>query len=695
MQLNKKVLKALRKKDRAVKLEELRGDADLKKISKKELERTVRVLLEEGKVKETAKGFVPVIVEFEIGGVFQSSTRGYGFVKTETGDYFIPPRMASGAMNGDEVIITGLKRKGPGGVPGARVAKVTKRANKTIVGRLNRRYNLSTVVPVNKRLLHEIVVPPSLEGNAGTGDIVVVEIDIWPENRRPPQGHVIRILGKEGTPGVDIETVIHGFGLPDKFSAGAIKESNKLNGSMIDEELAGRRDLRTIFTVTIDGLDAKDFDDAVSLDVDGKGFFNLTVHIADVSHYVKFGGAIDRDAFARGTSVYLPDRVLPMLPERLSNDICSLKPNEDRLAFSVSMRIDQDGEVRGLEIFESIIRSDLRLTYEEVDDYLSSDRFPNGGTEKLIKSLNLLSAVLTKKRVARGGLEFETIEPKIILDEDGWPVEIKIRERTAATQIIEEAMIATNESIARFMWEKDFPMVYRIHERPDPEAIIGITEILKELNYPIGSLEEAHSRTFQALIDYAHDRPEKHLINSLLLRAMRQARYAAALHAHFGLASEHYTHFTSPIRRYPDLVVHRLVKATLQKSVGAGLQGMVDDLTGIAEQCSVRERVAVDAEREAVDIKLCQYMSSEVGKTYNGVVSGVSAFGLFVRVPNSAEGLIHIRQLSDDYYHFDPVRYLLVGERSKRTFRLGQHVKVRLIDVSIPKRELDFILEET
>lgn len=694
MQITRRIVKVLKKtRGRPVTVNELAADSSLKRVRREELKRVLETLAAEGRVKAGKQGYS--LVEFlrVWRGLFQASPHGYGFVVIPEGDIFIPAGKVRGAMHGDEVEARQIRRRGPGGRIAGEIVKIVKRANKRVVGRFEKKFRLATVTPVNKRLPYEILIRPQLGMSASTGDIVVAEIDIWPENRQLPQGHVIEIIGRENEPGVDIETVIHSHELATDFSRKALAEAEKISEEISSTEFDRRRDLRELFTVTIDGLDAKDFDDAVSLDIDQRGFFHLWIHIADVSHYVSFGSPLDEDALYRGTSVYLPDRVLSMLPPKLSNHICSLNPLVDRLAFSVFMKVDPNGEVADFEMAESVINSNYRLTYEEVDGYLASDRFPGEDLERLLKSLNLLSGVLSEKRLARGSLEFETIEPKIVLNERLWPVEIQVRERTPATQIIEEAMILTNETVAEFMWRTQAPMIYRVHERPDPEAVIAVSELLKGLGYPIGSLAEAHPRTFQALIDFAHNRPERLLINSLLLRAMRQARYSELLESHFGLAAEHYTHFTSPIRRYPDLMVHRLVKAKLREELGeARTLRMIDDLGGLAKHCSIREREAEEAEREAVEVKICQYMTGRIGEVYEAVISGVSTFGFFVELPNSAEGLVHIRSLEDDYYRFEAPRYLLKGERTGKTYRLGQHVRVKLINVSIAKRELDFVL---
>ena len=696
MQIGNKVLKVLKNDPKKIfDLDDLLGDSSLGSIKKKDLKRVIRILADEGQLVVIGRGYRYLKVDETLTGRFSSTTRGYGFVITEIGDFFISESKVRGAMNGDEVIVRRVKRPRSARRLAGEIVEITKRAHKVIVGRLEKSHGVISVIPVNKRVSNTVNIPIGSEKGAGTGDIVVVDIDTWPDGRRPLQGHVSQLLGREGEPGVDIETIIYSFGLLTEFSPGQAKELERLEDEISETEIERRTDLRDIFTVTIDGLDAKDFDDAISLEVDEDGMFNFWVHIADVSHYVKSGEVVDRDAFERGTSVYLPGRVIPMLPEKLSNNICSLKPKLDRLTFTVRMKVDKSGEVVEYDFLETVIRSDYRLTYEEVDRFIEADNYPDEILRKLIKQLDLLSCLLSTKRIARGSLEFETIEPKFELNEVGWPIGIGIRQRTAATNIIEEAMILTNETVAGFMGKNEYPMIYRIHDKPEPDALVGIGELLKELGYPIGSLEEAHPRTFQALIDFAHDRPEKILINSLLLRAMQQAVYSSESKGHFGLASGMYTHFTSPIRRYPDLVVHRLLKKSLKGDQFRqyNAEEIGEDLKEIAKESSLKERVAVSAERESVDLKMSQFMSGHIGDVFDGVISGISSFGLFVRISNSAEGLIHVRRLGDDYYHFDPKRYILVGERDKKIFRLGQHLTVKVSNVSIPKREIDLIIE--
>lgn len=624
-------------------------------------------------------------------GIVSCSSRGSGFVSTPLGDIFIPPEFMRGAWHKDEVTVElREKRRGPGKTRCGVITSVKHRAYKSIVGIVEREKHFALVRPANKRLINVVRVPLTALVGAQSGDVAVVEITRYASAREPAQGKVTKVLGNVQQPGVDIDTIVYSHELPTEFSSAALAEAASVAAEKVSVR-PGHQDLRQLYTVTIDGLDAKDFDDAVSLQATEDGHFNLWVHIANVSHYVKVGSPIDKDALLRGTSVYLPDRVIPMLPEELSNDLCSLKPDVDRLAMTVFMRVDAGGDVVEHEIFESVIRSDARLTYEEVDARLADHDFASETLAQLLLTLELLSQVLSKKRISRGSLEFETVEPKIILNEEKWPVEVLIRERTSATQIIEEAMILTNETVARDMMSAGVPMIYRVHDKPDPDAVAAMSTLIRQLGYPIRTLEDAHPRTFQALIDWAHKRPEKLLINSLLLRAMSKAKYAAKWQEHFGLASEHYTHFTSPIRRYPDLIVHRLVKVKAAAAQGSReMPSWTRELPELAEYCSAREREAQGAERESVDAKMAQFMLGRVGEEFDAVISGVTSFGLFVELENSAEGLVLAAKMKDDYYRFEAERYLMRGERTGKVYRLGQSVRVRLVDVSVAKRELDF-----
>jgi ribonuclease R len=569
--------------------------------------------------------------------------------------------------------------------------KVLERAHDAVVGRFERRGALGIVVPTDPRIMHDVFVQGRDAAGAENGDIVVAEIIAYPSRNHAAQGAVTEVLGKEGEPGLEVEVIIREHGLRTSFPEDVQEQAATIDQE-IDSELArGRRDIRDEFTVTIDPVDAKDYDDAISIErVEGNVI--LGVHIADVGHYVEWDSPVDAEARRRGTSVYLVDRVLPMLPEELSNGVCSLKPGEDRLAFTVRMVLGDGGSVDSYELFPSVIRSDRRFDYGSVQRMLDGEeRFPDEESKRLLTEFARVAKVIGQRRVARGGLDFETVEAKVVLAEDGvTPVDVVVRERTQATNMIEEAMILANEVVAGHMARAEAPMVYRIHEDPDADALAQVAVILGEFDYPVKEVRGATPRTFQQIIEFAHERPEKLLINSLLLRALQQARYVDYLGPHFGLASEAYTHFTSPIRRYPDLIVHRLLKAQLTDTLETPpVAFMASELEWLTEHCSIMEREAESAENESTRAKLAELMGEHVGEVFDGIITGVHSFGLFVQLDNTAEGLVHVESMADDYYRLDPDRFLLQGEDRGRVFRLGQPVQVRVLSASVSERRID------
>ncbi len=674
-----------------------------------DIRRTLDDLVFTGRVERTRKGAYRLArPEGTVTGRISVTRRGFGFVARPDGpDVYVSAQRMAGAMHGDTVEARLLRTSRWGGDSGE-VVHVLERAHETLVGRYEKLGKIGQVVPADARINYCVVVGRHMRSGARTGDMVVVRIDRFPDGRRDPAGEIVQVIGHESDPNIEIEVIVRNHGLRTEFPPEVLEAAAAIPTDVIETDAVadGRRDYRDLLTCTIDGADAKDFDDAISIERDGDKFV-LTVHIADVSHYTPLRGPIQQEAAVRGTSVYLVDRVLPMLPERLSNGICSLKPGVDRLAVSVRMIVwaggsadhggaKRDGAGGGqaehLEIGPSIIRSDRRLTYEEVDEWIEKDAYPDETLRTYITDLLDLMHVLDRRRLERGSLEFETVEPQVILDEDGRPLDVKLRVPTPATKIIEEAMILTNETIAGFMHEHRSPMIYRIHDEPDAETIAELGVILDELNYPVKSLAGGDPRVYQAVIRFAHKRPEKLLINQLLLRSMKQAVYCPALSPHFGLASACYTHFTSPIRRYPDLVVHHLLKALLAHGKQAPGE-LFDDLEGVAELSSLAEREADEAERESETVKICELMQGHLGETFDGIVTGVVSFGLFVQLPNTVEGLVHIRDLTDDYYQHEPERFLLRGERSGRVYRLGQQLRVKLVNVVVGERRLDLLIE--
>ncbi len=625
-----------------------------------------------------------------IGPLF-ATRKGFGFVHRDGApDVYVSRQRLHGAMHGDTVEARLLRTSRFGGESGE-VVRVIKRAHETLVGRYEKAGKIGVVVPSDRRIPYDVMVGRHYRLGAREGDMVVVRLTRYPDGSRDAAGAIEEVIGNESDPGIEVDVIVREHGLSTFFPSDVLEQAEATPLEMDETALRGRVDYRDMFTCTMDGVDAKDFDDAVSIERRGDKYL-LTVHIADVSHYTPIGSALHQEAATRGTSVYLVDRVLPMLPERLSNGICSLKPNEDRLAVSVQMVVSAEGDVEHAEFHRSVIRSDNRLTYEEVDEWIVSDSFPSAQLREYATALLELSQTLERRRLERGALEFETVEPKVVLGEDGTPLEVLVREETPATKIIQEAMILTNETVAEMMAKNRLPMVYRIHEDPDAETLAEIGVILEEFDYPAKSLVGATPDVYQSVIRHAHKRPEKLLINSLLLRSMKQAIYSTEQSEHFGLASTHYCHFTSPIRRYPDLIVHHLLGRLLTDGKQAVL-GVFDDLQGAAEHSSLTEREAEDAERESVDVKVCELMLDHIGEVYEGIITGVQNFGLFVQLPNTAEGLVRVTEMTDDYYAYEPERFLLRGERTGRVYRLGQQLKVRVAGVIVGERRIDLAIE--
>jgi len=697
MQLTKQIIKVMSKRGYVPQdIDGLAEFLELPGIDKLEIKKALDILESEGKVVRTKreKYALPGQLDMVIGDLMANKA-GYGFVRTAIGDIFVPGSKMNGAMHKDKVAVkVSRKRTRQGPRSEGEIVRVIERANDRVVGRYEAHGTISLIVPSDKRIFYRVMVNRNDAMGAKDGDMVVAKIFEYPDGKKEGRGLVTEIIGDETSPTIEIDVIVKEHNLSTEFSGAAMAEAEAVPSEVAASEVAARKDYRDVFTVTIDGLDAKDFDDAVSIHRDeGGGHFHLGVHIADVSHYVHIGSPLDEDAFARATSVYLADRVLPMLPHKLSNNICSLNPNVDRLTLSVEMVIDEQGEVIDFEIHRGVINSDFRLTYEQVDLAFKTGDYPDPDVRDLLVNMRDLSDILEKKRLKRGSLDFETIEPKVILNENLKPVDVIIRERTAATKIIEEAMIVTNETVAGFMYWQDTPMVYRVHDKPNEEALVQIEELIENLHYPVRKLKGAHPRVIQQIISYAHDRPEKLLINNLLLRAMKRAVYTPSSTLHFGLASQHYTHFTSPIRRYPDLIVHRLVKATIDQDLSEpGIVNMVDNLNDICEQSSFMEREADDAGRQSVDVKLCELMKEHVGEVFDGTITGVSGYGFFVQLPNTAEGLVHVRDIKGDYYTYDESTFTLIGQRTGRMFQIGQTVTVQVTNVVIGERRIDFVL---
>ncbi|MBN1192282.1 MAG: ribonuclease R [Coriobacteriia bacterium] len=694
MRPEKLVMKALQKAHSPLTAEEVAGRIELDGGGGIDVTRVAHILHQlerSGSVAPLGGGrFLALRERNLVAGRLSMNRRGFGFVSTPLGDIYIGKKEAGGALHGDTVAVRLDPRKTREGRAGT-VVQVIERGLTELVGRFERHGKLGIVVPTDPRIRGDIFIDLATSTvQAKPGEIVVARITRYADRRDAMQGVITKVLGTEDTPGVDVEIIIHEHGLASEFPEEVIEAAEALSQDVEGEIARGRHDRRDLFTITIDPADARDFDDAISLEREGGGF-RLWVHIADVSHYVPWDTVVDVEARHRATSVYLVDRVLPMLPEHLSNIICSLNPGQDRLTFTAEMLLDKTGLVEQYLLYPSVIRSDRRLNYDEVQGWLDGGGFPDDGIERLIRDFRTVAEEIHKRRIVRGALDFDTVEARVELDDAGEPVDVALRSRTEATNMIEEAMILANEIVARHMTAAKAPMVYRIHEDPDDDALSRVAVILKEFGYPIQDMHGASPRTFQKIVAFAHGRPEERLINSLLLRALERARYVEYLGPHFGLASEAYTHFTSPIRRYPDLIVHRLLRAQLTESLNKPpTADMVPELAWLAEHSSTMEREAEAAEDESQKLKLVALMARHLGEEFDGIVTGVMGFGLFVQLENTAEGLVHVEAMTDDYYRFDAERFMLWGENKGLTYRLGQQVRIRILEANVAERRLDF-----
>lgn len=682
-------------------LKELAGVLEVSRKERRAFKNIIEKMLAEGlivKIRGDRYG-LPERMNL-VTGALQGHPDGYGFVISDTEgepDVYIPRRNMMGAMHNDRVVAR-IEYTGKGERLEGRVIRILERFHKKIVGRFEKGKNFGFVIPSDRKIYHDIYIATRHFNKAKDGDIVVAEITSYPERTRNPEGEIIKVLGKPFIPGIDTEIIIEEYELPHEFPEAVISEAKDIPEQVTEAMRSNRVDLRNLKTVTIDGEKAKDFDDAVSIEKLQDDRFRLWVHIADVSYYVPWSSALDREAFSRGTSVYLPDRVIPMFPEKLSNHICSLRPGEDRLTLTAEMLFDRNGNRISYNIYESVINSNERMTYTDVKKIIDDgDSKLTARYQRLVEifhRMKELCLILRAKRMKRGSIDFDLPEPEIILDLQSKAIDIVKAERNIAHQIIEEFMLAANETVAQHMGSKPVPFIYRIHEPPDEDRILEFNEFIAGIGYRHRLLHR-HPRTFQRLLKKLKGRPEEVLINQLLLRSMKQARYSTENLGHFGLASQHYTHFTSPIRRYPDLIVHRLIKETSKKRRlrEEKKTRLATTLQDIAKHSSERERLAMEAEREVVELKKLEYMQDKIGAEYEGVISGVTAFGFFVELEEIlVEGLVRVTSLYDDFYRFEERQHRLAGDRYKKTFRLGDKVRVRVESVDMERRKIDFTL---
>lgn len=632
-------------------------------------------------------------------GELHVKTQGYGFLITGEGeqDVFISQKNMGTALNGDIVGVQ-LFAQSYGRSKEGRVVEIKSRARKSIVGTYNKSKKFGFVVPDELKITRDIFIPDSDNLNAKSGQKVVAKITDWQDERLSPEGQIVEILGFPDDPGVDVVSVVKSLNLPTKFPKKVLEEAGTIPETIPNEELGRRLDLRNEVCFTIDPEDAKDYDDAVSIKQLKNGNFELGVHIADVSYYVKEKSQIDNEALRRGTSIYLVDRVIPMLPEKLSNETCSLHPKEDRLTLSCIMEVSPQGKVGNYKIAESIIHSKKRFTYEEVQDIITGNQADSPFAAE-VRLMYRLSQTLIKRRQTLGSLDFDLPEVKVQLDKKGLPIAIKKRERLDSHRLVEEFMLLANQTVTEHVafrireGKRIPPFIYRIHEEPSQEKMDDFKKFVKALGYPIDPNKKVTAKLLGQFLESLRGIPEENIVENLMLRSLMKAKYSTNNAGHFGLAFKHYTHFTSPIRRYPDLAVHRLLKEYQTPFDFQFAKAKKTKLENIARLSSERELVALTAERESIKLKKVEYMQRHLGDEFKGIISGVVPFGIFVEINEIlVEGLVHISDLEDDYYFHDEKNYQLIGQRTQKTYRLGDPVKVRVVRVEKDERIVDFIL---
>ena len=630
-----------------------------------------------------------------------ANAKGFGFARLEDSndnDIYIPPESTLNAMNKDKILVRITVPSYNGKRASGEVVKILSPAKEGVVGTFDEGRGFGFVICDDKKI-NDIFIPKGSTKGAVTGSKVVVNITKRPSPNKCAEGEVIEILGHKDDPGVDILSIIRQFDLPVDYPEDVYEQSEDMPEDITEAEIEGREDLRNIQTVTIDGDDSKDFDDAVSLDILENGNFLLGVHIADVSHYVTEGSPLDKEAYKRGTSVYLVDRVIPMIPHRLSNGICSLNPDTDRLTLSCIMEIDREGTVVNHKIVESVIHSNCRMTYTKVNNVIENND-PDQIKEyeefvPMLRDMDKLRKILNNRRRLRGAVNFDFPEPKIILDSEGKVLDIKPYERNSATNLIEEFMLVCNETIAEDYYWQGIPFVFRNHDQPDEEKIEGLKKLISAFGYRIKGKGEIHPMEIQKLIEKVKDTPQEHIISRMVLRSMKQAKYQAENIGHFGLAAKFYCHFTSPIRRYPDLQIHRIIKEVIEGKLTENRIKHYDSmLSEIAYHCSTTERTSDDAERETDRLKMAQYMQEHIGEEYNGLISGVTSWGIYVELENTVEGMVPLNEIDDDFYEYEEENLRVVGRRTGKIYMLGDEVRVRVIRTDIQARTIDFMFVE-
>ena len=685
-----------------MKIKEIAIVMQVAKEDRSELEAILEELQREGKIELTKRGKYKKAERAISTGLFIGNARGFGFVEIEgrEEDIFIPEENINGAIHHDTVeieILPGKSGKRQEGI----VTRIISHELKEIVGTFEKCKNFGFVRPDNQKFTKDIFIPIERSKGAVDGHKVLVELTSYGSNTKKPEGKVIKIIGHINDPGTDILSVIYGHELPMEFPERVLNQAERVAKEVSEADRQGREDLRDLTIVTIDGEDAKDLDDGVSVTWDEQQkVWHLGVHIADVTNYVQENSALDREALKRGTSVYLVDRVIPMLPHTLSNGICSLNQGVDRLALSCLMDVDEHGQVVSHKIVESVICVNRRMTYTSVAKILEDqDKEEMEKYEELVPmfhEMEKVAAILRANRKKRGSIDFNFAESKILLNEKGEPIEIKPYDRNVATKIIEDFMLLANETVAQDYYWQEMPFLYRTHESPDPEKIQQLAAFIANFGYGMkGIRDEVHPKELQKLLSRIEDSPEESLISRLTLRSMKQARYTVDCTGHFGLAAKYYCHFTSPIRRYPDLQIHRIIKENLRGRLnGERIAHYEEILPGVAEQSSKTERRADDAEREVDKMKKVEYMEHHIGETFEGVISGMNSYGFYVELPNTVEGMVHVSNLYDDRYYYNEETYEMYGVDTGKVYQMGQRVKVRVLDADKEMRTIDFCIGE-
>jgi len=689
----KKIIKYMNQVDRPITLREICRYFGLKE--RKKVQELLTNLEKQGKIIQISSQRYGLLRKMNlVVGRLSCHPDGYGFVipeKEKRGDIFIKPRHLKKAMHGDRVVVR-LEKRRRGRLAEGEIVRILERKNKYIVGVFKTDGQVGFLIPEEQRFATEIVIPLPWAKKAGSGQMVVAEIVRFPSLHRGALAKIVEVLGDESLVSTQTQIVTYKYNLPQVFLESALREAEEAASKPIQAGRSEERDLRRLTLFTIDGENARDFDDVVGIKKE-RGGYRLYVSIAHVAHYVLPESALDREAFLRGNSVYFPDQVLPMLPFPLSQGICSLNPQQNRLAITIEMRFTQQGEMISYDIYQSVIQSKARLTYSQVQSVLDN-REPAVKSKRIIAALQLmaeLAEILRQRRMKRGSLDFDLPEPKVMLDLLGHTTDIIRAERLFSHRIIEEFMIVANETVAMHLTKKSWPMVYRVHDKPTGEKLVAFTKLIETLGYSFPIKKEYIPKDFQRLLEEVKGTPHEFLVNRLLLRSLKQARYSSYNIGHFGLASDCYTHFTSPIRRYADLVVHRILKKQLEHEKPKSK--LIKNLESICEYISERERIAMEAEREIIDRLRVQFMTNKIGEEYDGVISGVTGFGFFVELDSVfVEGFVRLSSLHEDYYFFDQRAFALIGKRTRQSFRLGDRVKVKVIDVKPHRREIELHL---